>query len=307
MKNRHLPAAPEGAVRSGVRSELSPLALERWNARVFAASDDANTISIFDPIGYDPWTGDGVTAKRISAALRSLNGADVRVSVNSPGGDMFEGLAIYNLFREYEGQVTMKVLGVAASAASVITMAGDEVQIARSAFLMIHNAWVVAVGNRNDLREMADTLEPFDRAMADIYAARTGQDIKAIQQLLDNETWIGGSDAVSQGFADDLLASDAAKSGDKTKASARMALHRIDAALISAGLSRAERRSLINEFKSGMPSAAGSDDTPGAVVSGTPSATDQPGLSPNQQANFEAALFGLVVAPSTVNTGETNA
>ncbi len=306
MKNRHLPAAPEGAVRPQGRSGLSPLALERWSAQVFAATDDANTISIFDPIGYDPWTGDGVTAKRIAGALRGLNGADVTVNVNSPGGDVFEGLAIYNLFREYEGQVTMKVLGVAASIASVIAMAGDQVQIARSAFFMVHNAWVGVVGNRHDLRDMADTLEPFDRALADIYAARTGQDMKAIQKLLDGETWIGGSDAITQGFADELLASDAPK-GDKAKADGRVALHRIDAALASAGLSLAERRSLLNEFKSGMHSAAGLDDTPRAVAPGTPSATDTTGHPANQRASFEAALFGLVVAPSIVNTGDNHA
>ncbi|MFT2622165.1 head maturation protease, ClpP-related, partial [Escherichia coli] len=74
---------------------------------------------------------------------------------NSPGGDMFEGLAIYNLLREHEGEVNVKVLGLAASAGSVIAMAGDTVQIARAGFLMIHNAWVVAMGNRNDLRELA--------------------------------------------------------------------------------------------------------------------------------------------------------
>lgn len=76
-----------------------------------------------------------------------MNGADVTVNINSPGGDMFEGLAIYNLLREYQGKVTVKVLGIAASAASVIAMAGDDIQIGRGAFLMIHNCWVVAMGS----------------------------------------------------------------------------------------------------------------------------------------------------------------
>lgn len=78
-----------------------------------------------------------------------MNGADVTVNINSPGGDMFEGLAIYNLLREYQGKVTVKVLGIAASAASVIAMAGDDIQIGRGAFLMIHNCWVVAMGTSN--------------------------------------------------------------------------------------------------------------------------------------------------------------
>ncbi|KLB48562.1 peptidase, partial [Xanthomonas euvesicatoria] len=104
----------------------------------------------------------GVTARRVAGALRAMGKGPVTVNVNSPGGDMFEGLAIYNLLREHDGEITVKVLGLAASAASIIAMAGDTVQIARAGFLMIHNAWVMAVGNRNDLIEVADTLKPFD-------------------------------------------------------------------------------------------------------------------------------------------------
>ncbi|MBN0106041.1 Clp protease ClpP, partial [Pseudomonas aeruginosa] len=93
----------------------------------------------YEPIGYDWWTGEGVTAKRIAGALRAIGGdVDVTVNINSPGGDVFEGLAIYNLLREHKGKVTVRVLGLAASAASFIAMAADEVKIARAGFLMIH-------------------------------------------------------------------------------------------------------------------------------------------------------------------------
>nr|WP_309137759.1 head maturation protease, ClpP-related [Pseudomonas sp. L13] len=135
--------------------------------------------------------------------------------MNSPGGDMFEGLAIYNLLRDYSGKVAIKVLGLAASAASIVAMAGDEVRIARAGFLNIHNCWVVAMGNRYDLMEMAERLTPFDQAMADIYAARTGSSQDAMQQLMNADNWIAGRAAVEQGFADDLLASDAIKQGAK--------------------------------------------------------------------------------------------
>src|SRR5690554_2156473 len=200
MTIRNLPGAPEGRQRSAVRWDISARAFARWDAGVRAADDDADrSISIYDVIGYDYWTGEGVTAKRIAGALRALGKGPVTVNVNSPGGDMFEGLAIYNLLREHDGEVTVKILGLAASAASVIAMAGDTVQIARAGFLMIHNAWIYAAGNRNDLREFADYLEPFDAAMADIYAARTGDSNKAIQKLMDSETWIGGSDAIDRG------------------------------------------------------------------------------------------------------------
>lgn len=113
MTKKSLPAAPAGRPCARVSCEVMPHALDHWNSGIRAAQADDNTISIFDVIGQDYW-GDGVTAKRIGAVLRSLNGDDVTVNINSPGGDMFEGLAIYNQLREYEGKVTVKVLGVAA-------------------------------------------------------------------------------------------------------------------------------------------------------------------------------------------------
>ncbi|TMS58522.1 Clp protease ClpP [Imbroritus primus] len=257
MSLKHLPGAPEGRLHVGVSSQLLPAALDRWNPGVQSAvdADEDRTISVYDVIGYDYWSGDGVTAKRIAGALRNMGTGPVTVNVNSPGGDMFEGLAIYNLLREHKGEVTVKVLGLAASAASIIAMAGDTVQIARAGFLMVHNAWVVAVGNRNDLRTTADWLEPFDAAMADIYAARTGDDIKAMAKLMDAESWIGGSDAVERGFADELLPSDQVESGGgKAGASA---VRRIEAALRASGLPKTEAMRLISDFKSGLGDPAG--------------------------------------------------
>lgn len=260
MSKKTLPGAPEGRPCAGISSQLQPRALDRWNAGVRAASEtDADrTISIYDVIGYDYWTGDGVTAKRIAGALRGMGAGPVTVNINSPGGDMFEGLAIYNLLREHDGEVTVKVLGLAASAASVIAMAGDTVQIARAGFLMIHNAWVMAIGNRNDLVEVAETLKPFDDAMASIYAARTGQDMKAMAKLMDAETWIGGQAAIDDGFADDFLPSDQVRKGDgKANASA---VRRIEAALRSSGMPKSEAMRLISEFKSSQGEPAGSGE-----------------------------------------------
>ncbi|MCU7431761.1 Clp protease ClpP, partial [Paracoccus denitrificans] len=208
MSIRDLPAATVGA-KPGVRSDIGAKVIERWNPDVRAAAEeDAEaSISVLDVIGQD-WWGEGVTAKRVAAALRQIGKRDVVVNINSPGGDFFEGLAIYNTLREHPAKVTVKILGLAASAASVIAMAGDEVLIGRAGFLMIHNTWVVAAGDRHALREVADWLEPFDSASVDIYAARTGLDGKKLGQMLDRETWIGGQSAVDQGFADSLLAAD---------------------------------------------------------------------------------------------------
>ena len=259
MKKKTLPGAPEGRPCAAVSSQVQPRALDRWNSGVRAADKDVDrTISVYDVIGYDYWTGEGVTAKRIAGALRAMGKGDVTVNVNSPGGDMFEGLAIYNLLREHDGEVTVKVLGLAASAASVIAMAGDKVQIARAGFLMIHNAWVMAIGNQNDLREVADTLQPFDSAMASIYSARTGQDSKAMAKLMDSETWIGGEAAVEAGFADELLPSDQVEKGSG-KASASAA-RRIEAGLRASGMPKSEAMRLISEFKSSSGDPAGSGE-----------------------------------------------
>lgn len=257
MSKRTLPAAPAVRPNSRVKWDLAPKALERWNPALRAeAGDDDRSISILDVIGEDYWTGDGVTSRRIAGALRQLGTGPVTVSINSPGGDMFEGLAIYNLLREHDGHVTVKVLGLAASAASVIAMAGDTVQIGRAGFLMIHDCWTFAIGNRHELRALADTMEPFDAAMADIYAARSGMDADEVMQLMDAESWLGGSKAIELGLADELLPSDQIKEGSTQSRAA--AVRRVESALRNAGMPRSEAARLIHELKSGLRDAAGS-------------------------------------------------
>jgi len=256
MRKRNMPQARSIDRPQGLQWDLAPQALQRWTPELMAADKADNTISVLDAIGVDPWTGEGVTAKRIAGALRAIGAdQDVVVNVNSPGGDLFEGMAIYNLLRDHKGSVTVKVLGIAASAASIIAMAGDEVLIARAGFLMIHNTWVMAMGNRIDLREIADTLEPFDTAMADIYAARSGLDAKAIGKMMNAETWIGGAAAVEQGFADDLLPADQVEKDTQARGD-RIAAHAIDLALAKAGMPRSQRRALIKDFSTGTQNAA---------------------------------------------------
>jgi ATP-dependent Clp protease protease subunit len=294
MRKDLMPQARTIERPQGIEWDIAPQARERWqpNLMAAAASDDASTISIFDQIGVDFWTGEGVTAKRISAALRSIGPEnDVVVNINSPGGDLFEGLAIYSLFREHKGNVTMKVLGLAASAASIIAMAGDDIQISRAGFLMVHDTWVVVMGNRNDLRDVADQLEPFDFAMADIYAARTGIDAKTVMKKMDAETWINGSAAVDEGWADSLLPSDAVRENKAATRSERPAAYQLDVALAKAGMPRSERRALLQDYKASKPSAADRTDTPRAVGDDTPRAveTDAALLSALQSFSIEPA------------------
>lgn len=237
-----------------IQSFVSPSALSKWTPGIQAAESSDNTISILDVIGEDWWTGEGVTSKRIAGALRAIGERDVVVNINSPGGDMFEGVAIYNMLREHKGKVTVNVLGIAASAASIIAMAGDEIRIGRPSFLMIHNCWCVFAGNRHDFADMAEHMQPFDAAMADVYEARTGMSAKDVQVLMDKETWIGGSAAVEKGWADALLDEADIHTAGSTKAAS---VRRVEAALRASGMPRSEAQKLLSEFKSSLSDSAG--------------------------------------------------
>lgn len=244
-------------------------AIARWSAGLRAADDSANNvISILDVIGNDYWTGGGVTARRIAAALRGIGDKDVIVDINSPGGDMFEGIAIYNQLRAHKGRVTVRVLGMAASAASIIAMAGDNIEIGAASFFMIHNCWVLAAGNRNDLAAVAEHLKPFDDAMAGVYAAKSGQDVDDIATWMDAEKWIGGKEAVELGFATDLLAADKVIEDEKaTKTANSLFAKRRAERLLAGKLSRQEARALINEL-SGTRDAAEPDARDAVDLSG---------------------------------------
>ena len=250
-----------------IQSFVSPSALSKWSPGIQAAESSDNTISILDVIGEDWWTGEGVTSKRIAGALRAIGQRDVVVNINSPGGDMFEGVAIYNMLREHKGKVTVNVLGIAASAASIIAMAGDEIRIGRPSFLMIHNCWCVAAGNRHDFADMAEYMEPFDAAMADVYESRTGIASKDIKALMDKETWIGGSAAVDAGWADALLDDEDIQQGTGAKAAS---VRRVEAALRASGMPRSEAQRLLSDFKSSLSDSAGngglSDSAPNQVA-----------------------------------------
>jgi len=239
-----------------VRAFTDDRIIEKWNAEARASSvkaaDADNTITVYDQIGEDWWTGEGVTVKRVDAALRRIGDGPVTVVINSPGGDMMEGVAIYNRLREHSGDITVKVVGYAASAASIIAMAGDRIEIGAASFLMIHNSWVIAAGNRHEMREVADWLEPFDNAMVAVYAQRAGIDRDDVAAMMDAETWISGEDAVEKGFADSLLPPD--EIGEKdTKAKATNAVRTVEATL-TRSMSRSDARNLINQIK-GKPDA----------------------------------------------------
>ena len=258
---RERPAAlPMPATRTV--SALTPgSVIERWSEeaagiRPAALGSGDNVITMFDDIGEGFWSP-GITARGVAAQLRAIGDRPVEVQINSPGGDMFEGIAIYNVLREHPQPITIKVMGMAASAASIIAMAADTLQIGAASFLMIHNCWVCAMGNRHDMAETAAFLAPFDEAMVGLYAARSGQDPKQIAQWMDAETFMSGQLAIDRGFADALLPADQVKTDESTQASDRSIneVRATERALLSSGLTRTQARARIKALK-GMPDAA---------------------------------------------------
>jgi len=229
--------------------------MARWAVSPHAEeSKDDNVISIFDVIGQDMWTGGGVTAKRIAGALRDIgSNKDVRVQINSPGGDLFEGIAIYNLLRAHKAKVSIEVLGWAASAASIIAMAGDDIAMGRGSFMMVHNAWGLVMGNRHDMAQASETFQAFDAAIADIYVARTGRKLADVQKLMDDETFMDPDRSVKEKFADsvsDSLGAQAMAPPPATSEESRQLLARrqTEGALAKAGIPRGQRALILNDL-----------------------------------------------------------
>lgn len=250
MSLRKLPEAKTFQRPQNFQWDAPSDVLAKWAETPLAAADDGDaSISVFDVIGEDPWSGGGVTAKRVAGALRAIGNKDISVKINSPGGDMFEGIAIYNLLRAHPAKVTVEVLGWAASAASIIAMAGDEIRMGTGTFMMVHNAWGVVVGNRHDMAEASDLFAGFDAAIADIYEARTGLKRAEIEKLMDAETFMGPSEAVKKGFADAVDEALAAKASNLKDIDPVLTARRVtEAALARAGFSRDKRSELLNEI-----------------------------------------------------------
>lgn len=180
-----------------------PLARERsgrtdWY-RIQNKAGETPSLYIYDEIGY--W---GDTAKSLTDALRDVDSDTLDVHINSPGGDIFDGLAIYQALKGHRARITVKVDGLAASIASVIAMAGDEVIMAPKASLMIHDGWTMSVGNAADLRKTADLLDKQSEVIASVYADKSSQDANFWRDAMREETWYTAQEAVDAGLADQV-------------------------------------------------------------------------------------------------------
>lgn len=169
-------------------------------------ADGVATMRLYDPI--DDWGGDwGVSAKEFAASLNSLpdDVHTIQLHINSPGGLVFEAVAILNQLRQHSARVVAVVDGLAASAASYIATGADEVQMAPNSTLMIHDAWGFAIGNAADMRQSADLLDRLSNNIASIYAAKAGGTVEDWRAAMLAESWYSAEEAVTAGLADSIV------------------------------------------------------------------------------------------------------
>jgi ATP-dependent Clp protease protease subunit len=161
------------------------------------SNDGTATIHLYDEVGAF-----GSGSKEFLADLGKLDGQHIHLRINSPGGSVVEGTAIYNALRRHKGGLTVHIDALAASMASVIAMAGAPVYIADNALLMIHNPWTVSAGDSEQLRKEADLLDKLKSTLVNAYTRKTGMDQEQIAEMMDSETWLDAVEAVALGFAD---------------------------------------------------------------------------------------------------------
>lgn len=174
--------------------------------QINSLSDDMAELWIMDVLGW-PWNDINSMIREVS----SLKSKDILVRVNSPGGDPIDTFALYHALKNHSAKVTIRIESLAASAASFLVLAGDEVQAYSSSLFMIHNSWTVVAGNRFELQDMADFLGKIDTNMQDIYTSKTGLGKKEIAEMMKAETWFSAKEAKEKGFIDTIIDGKGAK------------------------------------------------------------------------------------------------
>lgn len=186
---------------------LKPVASPRnelpW--KIVNRGADRAEIYVYGVIGGD-WFGEGVTAKQFADDLKKIGDVKtIDLRINSEGGDVFAGKTMYTLLTQHKAKIVTHVDGLAASAASYVAMAGKEIRISEGAFVMIHRAWTVTMGNAADHERQVDLLKSVDASIRDVYVARTNKTAAQVDKWMEDETWFTGKEAVENGFADVLV------------------------------------------------------------------------------------------------------
>ena len=167
-------------------------------------AEDVRTLELYGAIASESWWDDDITPEMFREDLNSGTGP-IQVYINSPGGDVFAASQIYTMLAEYPFNVTVKIDGIAASAASVVAMAGDTVLMAPTALLMIHNPSTIAMGDKTDLEGVIKTLDEVKESIINAYEIKTGLRRAKLSQMMDDETWMNAKKAVELRFADGLI------------------------------------------------------------------------------------------------------
>jgi ATP-dependent protease ClpP protease subunit len=176
--------------------------------RAALRTDGTLEIQVYKDIGESIWSYDGgITTEMIAQQIEAAgNFSKILLRINSPGGDVFDGVAIYNLIRAQKKPVQVCIDGIAASAASIIAMAGDDIVMGPNAMMMIHNAWSSCQGYASDMRKRADALDKISGAIAQTYVSRTKKTLDAVTLLMEAETWMTAQDCLAEGFATAIVA-----------------------------------------------------------------------------------------------------
>ncbi|WP_370547476.1 MULTISPECIES: ClpP-like prohead protease/major capsid protein fusion protein [Edwardsiella] len=183
------------------RNSCAPAGVKGWFS-ICATAPRTAEIRIYDEIGL--W---GISARQFADGLTALGEVDrIDLHIHSPGGDVFDGIAIYNLLSHHPASKTVYIDGLAASMASVIAMVGDPIIMPENAMMMLHKPWGIAGGDADDIRDYADLLDKLETVLIPAYMQKSGQSREAIAALLEQETWLSGAECVEQGFADTLAA-----------------------------------------------------------------------------------------------------
>ena len=168
------------------------------------AGVEERVLELDGTIADESWFDDDITPKQFKEELFSGSGP-ITIWINSPGGDCIAASQIYSMLKDYQGEVTVKVDGIAASAASVVAMAGDKVLMAPTALLMIHNPSMMAFGDHNDMAKAIDILNEVKESIINAYELKTGQSRTVLSHLMENETWMNAKKAIELHFADGIL------------------------------------------------------------------------------------------------------
>jgi ATP-dependent Clp protease protease subunit len=173
-----------------------------------AKGNDTAEILVYDQIGANSWTGEGLTAKAFAEKLSSMGKLkNIHVRINSPGGSVFDGTAIYNTLKNNPAKVTTIIDGAALSVASIIAMAGDEIRMAKNGYLMIHDPSGVARGGAGEMRKMAEMLDTVKASLVTTYAERSKQSPEKVAEMMTAETWMTAAEAKDLGFVDSVTES----------------------------------------------------------------------------------------------------